>query len=63
MTWSMVSSSKLRIRHVSSSSTLKTCFLIYLVKIACSRMEATVDSVEVFRVEDFSHCLDRSLST
>ena len=59
----LVSFSTRQIRYVSSSSTLKTCFLIYLVEIACSWIAATVDSVDLFRVEDFSHWLDQSLST
>ena len=63
MIWWMVSFSTRQILHVSSSSTLKTCFSIYLVEIACSWMAAIVDSVDLFRVEDFSHWLDRSLST
>ena len=63
MMWWMVSFSTRQIRHVSSSSTLKTCCLIYLVGIACSWIAATVDYVDIFRVEDFSHWLDYSLST
>ena len=63
MMWWMVSFSTRQIRHVSSSSTLKTCCLIYLVEIACSWIAATVDYVDIFRVEDFSHWLDYSLST
>ena len=58
MMWWMVSFSTRQIRHVSSSSILKTCFLICLVEIACSWMAATVDSVDLFSVEDFSHWLD-----
>ena len=50
--WWMVSFSTQQIWHVSSSSTLNTCFLIYLVEIACSWIAATVDSVDLFRVED-----------
>ena len=63
MMWWMVSFSTRQIRHVSSSSTLKICFSINLMEIACSWMAAIVDSVDLFRVEDFSHWLDRSLST
>ena len=63
MMWWMVSFSTRQIRHVSSSSTLKICFSIYLVEIACSWMAAIVDSVDLFRVEDFSHWLDCPLST
>ena len=63
MMWRMVSFSTRQIRHVSSSSTLKTCFLIYLVEIVCSWIVATVDSIDLFRVEYFSHWLNRSLST
>ena len=63
MMWWMVSFLIWQIRHVSSFLTLKTCFLIYLVEIACSWIAATVDSVDLFRVEDFSHWLDRFLST
>ena len=63
MKWWMVSFSTQQIRHVLSSSTLKTCVLIYLVEITCSWMAAIVDSVDLFRVEDFSHWLDHSLST
>ena len=63
MMWWMVSFSTRQIRHVSSSSILKTCFLICLVEIACSWMAAIVDSVDLFSVEDFSHWLDHSLST
>ena len=62
MRW-MVSFLTHQIQHVSSSSTLKTRFLIYLMEIACSWIPATVDSVNLFRVEDFSHWLDHSLST
>ena len=50
-------------RHVSSTSTLKTCFSIYLAETACSWMAAIVDSVDLFRVEDLSHWLIRLLST
>ena len=53
MIWWMVSFSTRQILHVLSSSTLKTCFSIYLVEIACSWMAAIVDSVDLFRVEDF----------
>ena len=63
MKWWMVSFSTQQIRHVLSSSTLKTCVLIYLVEINCSWMAAIVDFVDLFRVEDFSHWLDHSLST
>ena len=63
MMWWMVSFSTRQIRHVSSSSILKTCFLICLVEIACSWMAAIVDSVDLFSGEDFSHWLGRSLST
>ena len=61
--WWMFSFSTRQIRHVSSSSTLKKCFLMHLVEIACFWMAAIVDSVDLFRVEGFSHWLDRSLST
>ena len=44
-------------------STLKTCFLIYLVEIACSWIAATADFIDLYRVEDFSYWLDRSLLT
>ena len=54
MMWWMVSFSTRQIRHVSSSSILKTCFLICLVEIACSWMAAIVDSVDLFSVEDWS---------
>ena len=55
MMWWMVSFSTQQIQYVSSSSTLKKCFSIYLVEIACSWMAATVDSVAaLFRVEGFS---------
>ena len=63
MMWWMVSFLIWQIRHVSSFLTLKTCFLIYLVEIACSWIAATVDSVDLFRVEDFSHWFDWSLPT
>ena len=63
MIWWMVPFSTRQIRHVSSSSTFKTCFLVYLVEISCSWTAVIVDSVDLFRVEDFSHWLDRSLST
>ena len=61
--WWMVSFSTRQIRHVSSTSTLKTCFSIYLAETACSWMAALVDSVDLFRVEDLSHWLIRLLST
>ena len=61
--WWMFSFSTQHIWHVSSSSTLKTCFLIYLVEITCSWMAAIVDSLDLFRVKDFNHCLNRALST
>ena len=57
--WWMVSFPTRQIRHVPSSSILKTCFLICLVEIASSWMAATVESVDLFRVENFSHWLDR----
>ena len=63
MMWWMVSSSTWQIQHVSSSSTLKTCFSIYFVGIACSWMAAIIASVDLFRIEDFSNWLDRFLST
>ena len=40
---------------LSSSSTLKTYFLIYLVEIAGSWMAAIVGSVDLFRVDDSSY--------
>ena len=49
--------------HVSSSSTLKTCFLMCLMEIACSWMATFVDYVDLSRVEDLIHWLDHSLST
>ena len=51
MIWWMVSFSTRQILHVSSSSTLKTCFSIYLVEIACSWVAAIADTVDPFRVE------------
>ena len=63
MMWWMVSFSTQQIRHVSSSSILMTCFLIYLVEIVRPCMAATADSVDLFRVEDSSHWLDCSLWT
>ena len=62
MMWWMFSFSTRQIRHVSSSSTLKKYFLMHLVEIACFWM-AIVDSVDLFRVEGFSHWLDCPLST
>ena len=55
MMWRVVSFLTRQIRHVSLSSTLKTCFLTYIVEITCSCITATVESVGLFRVEDFSH--------
>ena len=63
MMWWMASFSTRQIWLVSSFSTLKICYLIYLVEIACSWIAATFDSVDLFRVEDFSHWLDCFLST
>ena len=63
MMWWTVCFSTRQICYASSSSTLKTCFSIYLVEIACSWVAAIDDSVDLFRVKDFSHWLDRSLRT
>ena len=49
--------------HVSSSSTLKTCFLMCLMEIACFWMAIFVDYVDLSWVEDLIHWLDHSLST
>ena len=51
MMWWMVSFLTRQIWHLSSSLTLKTCFSIYLVEIACSWVAAIADTVDPFRVE------------
>ena len=63
MMWWMVFYSTRQVQQVLLSSIFKSCFLIYLVEIACSWIAATVDSVDLFRVEYFNHWLGRSLST
>ena len=63
MMWWMISFSNRQIRHIIIFNIEDMFFNIFLVEIACSWIAAAVNSVDLYRVEDFSHWLDRSLST